>query len=183
MREVRVGVGYGWDGEVREDRRWKDLRSFLTRCGEEARGRVSAGLTPTVGSDEDAAENAETSPSVPGVKVFRLRASVGQFTWPSVEQHILGADVLVFDLTPTKKIEGTELCGVAPNVWLELGYALGREKPVFVVHREQTGYRDLPSDLRGLIVGHVPENGAASDTSLRMSVVQALVSALRIARG
>lgn len=182
MREVRIGVGYGWDGEVREDERWLALRTFLTKCGEEARRRASVGLAPAVGADEEAIESGEASSSVPGVKVFRLRASAGQFTWPSVEEHIRGADLLVFDMTPTKQIQGTEVRGVTPNVWLELGYSLGRGKTVFVVHKDQMGHRELPSDLRGLLVGHIPDGGVASDISLRMSVVQALVSALTTPR-
>lgn len=181
MREVRIGVGYGWNGKVGEDERWKALRTFLTKCAEEARQRVSAGLTPAVGSEEDVVDG-ESSTLVPGVKVFRLRASAGQFTWPSVEEHISGADVLVFDTTPTKKVQGTDEHVVAPNVWLELKYSLGRNKKVFVVHKEHSGWKELPTDLNGLLVGHIPDGGAASDVSLRMSLVQALVSALTAPR-
>ena len=108
---------------------------------------------------------------VRGVRVARLRATAGDFTWSSVMQHIDDCDVLVFDMTPTKRVEGTDVLGTTPNVWLELGYALHTGKPVYVVHESEKGHHDLPSDLKGLVVGRIANEEGKTDTSLRMSLV------------
>ena len=111
----------------------------------------------------------------PGISVRRLRATTGLFTWESIREAIAASDVLVFDITPTKppEMKGASYT-VSPNVWMELGYALALGKKVFVVHRDGHGHQSLPSDLGGLIVGSIPDDGKVRDLSLRMALVNHL---------
>jgi predicted nucleotide-binding protein len=119
------------------------------------------------------------------VRIFRLRATVGQFAWNGIKKRINECDILVFDITPTKsskagrrRREASRAAAkiVTPNVWLELGYAYGRkgEEHVFVVDAKPNGHTDLPSDLQGPIVGHITADGVQSDKSLRMKLVNTL---------
>ena len=179
-RTIYVGVGYGWNGEVRKDLRWKALHKYLKKIEKEALKRAVSELKTHTHSRStaDALKYAH-------VRILRLRATVGQFTWSSIKKRINEYDILVFDITPTKPVKAgrrRRLASraaakvVAPNVWLELGYALAQKDKdnVFVVHAEPNGHADLPSDLRGLIVGHVPADSVESDKSLRMKLVNTL---------
>jgi Predicted nucleotide-binding protein containing TIR-like domain len=180
-RTINVGVGYSWNGEVRKDLRWKALRDVLKKVEQEALKRAASelkreGYTDSRNTD-DALKNR--------IRIFRLRATVGQVAWTSIKSRINACDILVFDITPTKSVragrrrrEASRAAAkiVTPNVWLELGYALGRKgkERIFVVHAKPNGHRDLPSDLQGLIVGHVPTDSVQSDIALRMKLVNTL---------
>jgi nucleoside 2-deoxyribosyltransferase len=178
---LRIGVGYGWeDGKhPLSDARWTALREFLRSAAKDARTRAAAAHRRAVVIEDEEVTDADLPSDeslvagdvIRGVTVARLRATVGDFTWESVTQHIDDCDVLVFDVTPTKRLFETEQLTVAPNVWLELGYALHSKKPVYVVHESEKGHRDLPSDLKGLMVGLIGNDGKMPDASLRMSLV------------
>ncbi len=178
-RTINVGVGYGWHGEVRKDRRWKALRKFLEKVEQEALKRAESEL-----KREGYTVSRNTADTLKNrVRIFRLRATLGQFAWTSIKIRIDECDILVFDITPTKSVKAGRRRRVAsraaakvvtPNVWLELGYALGWKEHVFVVHAKPNGHKDLPSDLQGLIVGHVPTNSVQSDKALRMKLMNTL---------
>lgn len=180
-RAVRIGVGYGWaEGGVWADARWIALRDFLTKVAHDAGKRASRMIARHSSVEDEDADVAsedlglESQIEIPQTTIGRLRATAGQFTWSSVTQHIMECDLLVFDLTPTKKVEGSNELQTSANLWLELGFALATKKPTFVVHAHEDGYKALPSDLRGMIVGGLPADGRAVDASLRMALVQAL---------
>ncbi len=63
------------------------------------------------------------------------------------------------------------------TVLLELGYALHvvEDKPIFVVGTaaEIKEVDRMISDLKGLVLGTIPENGAMTDISLRNSMIGA----------
>lgn len=176
---VAVGVGYGWnDGD-----RWEELRGFLKSVVEDAQNRARRAAQDTILWDEDQDAHASpdeqlarSAPPIPAVRIARLRATPGRFVWPSIKQHIDRSDILVFDITQTSGIADASTSDkvVSPNVWLELGYALGTGKPVYLTHRDATAHRDLPSDLSGMMIGHVPKGPANVDRSLRMSLVMTL---------
>jgi hypothetical protein len=171
-RPITVRVGYGWRGKVRNDVRWTALRKFLTAVGEQARGRAVRKLN----------KNAAAALRVPRIR--RLRATVGEQSWASIKTAISNCDILVFDITPTKaglagrtnRRAGQKV--TSPNVWLEIGYALGRKKRVFLVHSKVGGYKDLPSDLHGHVIGHVPDDGGQVDISLRNKLVNVMARLL-----
>ena len=176
-RTIDVGVGYGWSGGIHKDLRWKALRKYLKKIEQEALKRADSELKAYTHSRSTA-----DALRYGHVRILRLRATVGQFTWSSIKKRINECDILIFDITPTKSVKSghrRRLASraaakvVAPNVWLELGYALAQkdENKVFVVHAKPNGHADLPSDLRGLIVGHVPADSVESDKSLRMKLV------------
>jgi hypothetical protein len=180
MGVISIGVGYTWNGEVRADPRWKALRTFLTTVSKEARTRALS-AQPGINFEEGAsrADHSKTTNALPRIDVARLRATSGDFTWQSITARIRRSDVLLFDFTPAN---GGRL---SANVWLELGFAQATHAPgsVYLVHAEETGHEQLPSDLRGLIVGHVPVDGRAADTSLRMALVSDLRERLLAGRG
>jgi hypothetical protein len=120
-------------------------------------------------------EEAWKAGRLPGLRVERLRASAGRFAWENIRSRIDGADILVFDYTPVAKA-GKDRAVTSGNVWLELGYAYGRKAPenVFVTHAEADGHHDIPSDLGGLIVGHLPDRGGVGDRSLRAAIAGAV---------
>ena len=170
MRTIAIGVGYGWSNvPVHKDERWQELRKFCSAAAEQGRKMAAAMLTRGV-SDEDQ-ECQIDSLALPRVSVARLRGSIGQFTWDSVRQHIDDSNIVVFDVTPTKLADKIHRY-VSDNIWIEIGYALAdRQKSVFLVHAEKDGYEILPSDLRGLMVGHLPlKSGKNHDVSLRTSL-------------
>jgi hypothetical protein len=180
-RTINVGVGYGWKGEVGKDLRWKALRKFLKKVEQEALKRADSELKREGYTDSRNSADALKK----CVRIFRLRATVGQFAWNSIKKRINECNILVFDITPTKsskagrrRREASRAAAkiVTPNVWLELGYAYGRkgEEHVFVVDAKPNGHTDLPSDLQGLIVGHITADGVQSDKSLRMKLVNTL---------
>jgi len=182
MRSLDIGVGYGWSGKVSSDARWKELRDFCKGAASQGRNAALAALTMAVNSEDEEADVADAKGiALPNVCVTRLRASVGRFTWDSIKEHIDDCDILVFDLTPTKPgADGTER--LSPNVWIEIGYALAKvNKRVFLVHAEENGYKQLPTDLSGMIIGHLPRAGIKStDASLRSSLVGAVSKLLRL---
>ncbi len=187
---VVISVGYGWDNEVdvRQDDRWTSVRTLLRSVAQDAESRARRAIASRrIPGDDDETPGA-AGPSetvVPGVRIARLRATPGGFVWPSIVRHINESDVLVFDINQSRNLApdptAADIPTVTPNVWLELGYALGTGKPVYVTHELANGHRSLPSDLQGLMVGLVPDGGAAVDIALRMSLVQE-VTRLLIAR-
>ncbi len=188
---VRIGVGYQWDGDhALSDARWKVLRTFLETTARAARNSAirAAGRSvvaeddeqtvvddvAAVAAEEERVEEREREHGVRQVTVARLRATVGDFIWSSVTRHIDDCDVLVFDITPKKAVEGNSKPMVAPNVWLEFGYAHGRGKPVYAIHQAWDKDHPPPSNLHGLMIGTIPEDGKMFDNSLRMALVNTL---------
>jgi hypothetical protein len=181
-RWITVGVGYGWSGKPRNDVRWKALRRFLTAVEEQARKRAIRDLNKDAAID---LRGLVASDELVAGRVRRLRASVGEPSWSSIKTAISNCDILVFDITPTKSIKPSRSTRrrisqklTSPNVWLEIGYALGQKKTVFLVHSKVGRHRDLPSDLQGLIVGHLPDEGAQVDVSLRNKLTNAMARVL-----
>ena len=91
----------------------------------------------------------------------------------------------MFDITPTKAISSAGRTNhrvrhkaTSPNVWLEIGYAEGQKKSVFLVHSKAGGYKDLPSDLHGRLIGHVPDDGRQVDVSLRNKLINVMAKLL-----
>jgi hypothetical protein len=173
QRSITVGVGYGWRGEVRNDVRWKALRKFLTAVGEQARTRAARELN----------KSAATNVRLPRIR--RLRATVGEQSWASIKTAISNCDILVFDITPTKAIGSARRTHhrvrqkvTSPNVWLEIGYAQGQKKRVFLVHSKAGGYKDLPSDLHGETIGHVPDDGRQVDVAFRNKLMNIMAKLL-----
>jgi hypothetical protein len=172
MKNIKIAIGYSWSGTVHRDSRWKDLRDFCVRAADYGLKQAAASFRKQVSTDDDK-EN--TIPrSFPRVDVARLRASAGQFVWPSISRRIDAADILIFDITAAEDTT-TGKAQRSANVWLELGYALAQSsrdgKAVFVVHAEHDGHKEIASDLQGLMVGHAPKDGALNkDQSLRFAV-------------
>jgi hypothetical protein len=140
-RPITVGVGYSWRGKVQNDLRWKALSKFLNAVGEQARKRAVREL------------NKGGASNLPLPRIRRLRASVGELSWAGIQTAISKCDILVFDITPTKRISPSARANrrvrqtiTSSNVWLELGYALGQKKRVFVVHSKAGGLGKLPAD-------------------------------------
>jgi hypothetical protein len=170
MRSISIGIGYSWsESPVHQDVRWQELRDFCRAAGEHGRNLARASLTQGVSHEEEESSVNGVEWSVPHVNVIRLRGSIGRFTWESICQHIDDSDILVFDLTPAIRGKKSYL---SANVWIEIGYALAKpDKAVFLVHSDADGHKLVPSDLRGLLIGHLPIKGEAQrDTSLRMSL-------------
>ena len=177
-RTINIGVGYGWSGGIHKDLRWKALRKYLKKIEQEALKRAASELT------KEAHIHPRSLADAPKyVRISRLRATAGEFAWNSIKKRINECDILVFDITPTKPVKAgrrrrlpsrAAAKVVTPNVWLELGYALAQKDNVFVVHSKPNGHADLPSDLGGLIVGHVPDDSVESDKSLRMRLANTL---------
>ena len=172
-RPITVGVGYGWHGKVRNDVRWRALRTFLNAVGEQARNRAARKLN----------KSETTSAQLPRIR--RLRATVSEQSWASIKTAISHCDILVFDITPTKafSLSGRTNRGVkhkvtSPNVWLEIGYAEGQGKKVFLVHSKAGGHKDLPSDLVGHVIGHVPDDAGQIDISLRNKLINVMTNLL-----
>lgn len=185
---VSVVVAYSWDGEVSKDSRWRALRTALRTMAEEARKRAAKSSTAGVVIEDDTLQLGDSNlpvpknreHEVPQVRINRLRAQAGAFAWDSICERIRAADLAVVDLTPTKTNSGSTERHTSSNVWLELGVALS-SKPagrVFAVHRDSNGHEHVPSDLKGLIIGCVGDQGRAKDRSLRMAVVNVLESVL-----
>lgn len=172
MRAITIGVGYGWsNGPVHKDERWQELRTFCSAAAEQGRKMAAAMLTRGVSVEDQECPIVSLALALPRISVARLRGSIGRFTWDSVRQHIDDSDIVVFDVTPTK-LAGKIYRHVSENIWLEIGYALAdRQKSVFLVHSEEGGHEMLPSDLRGLLIGHLPsKSGKQYDVSLRTSL-------------
>lgn len=181
---IKVGVGYTWDGDIQSDKRWHALRTCLNVIAKEALKRASQELSHQITFDDEKVPKTTTGArkqhsDKAAISVRRLRATTGSFTWESICKSISNSEALIFDITPTKPPEKRGYpYTVSPNVWMELGYALGLGKKVFVVHRDQNGHHSLPSDLQGLIVGLLPDDGKARDQSLRMALVNHLRDAI-----
>jgi hypothetical protein len=58
------------------------------------------------------------------------------------------------------------------------GYAQGQKKRVFLVHSKAGGYKDLPSDLHGETIGHVPDDGRQVDVSFRNKLMNVMAKLL-----
>jgi hypothetical protein len=82
--------------------------------------------------------------------IHRLKARAGMSVTEGVIAAIRDADVLVFDVTPTKKNANPKI--VPPNVLFEIGLALGMGKPIILIGAGKHPYQVLPSDLSGQIV-------------------------------
>lgn len=181
MNNITIRIGYTWDGDVRKDARWQALRDFCESAGQQGLKQAQAALARAVTTDDDTdgesggLEAAWAAGLLPGLRVERLRASAGRFAWESIRSRIDGADVLVFDFTPVAKA-GKDAAVTSGNVWLELGYAYGKKHvdDVFVTHANSKGHHDIPSNLQGLIVGHVPHEERGHDASLRASIAGAV---------
>lgn len=172
MREITIRIGYTWDESVRDGERWKALRTFCESAGKQGRSQAAATLRrmSTVEQEEEAEapESSLQDNQLPALRVERLRATAGRFGWHSIRSRIEGADIVLFDFTPVAQL-GLKTRRTSGNVWLELGYAYGKldADNVFVTHADSDGYKTLPSDLNGLIVGHIPSNKNSNDRSLR----------------
>ncbi|HOU22000.1 MAG: hypothetical protein KBC66_02670 [Kiritimatiellae bacterium] len=191
---VKIAIAYAWgrrdqpDPGVLRDKRWKALRTFAVKAHEEALRRYERRMrqmklsSPMYLEDEDALgtvgkrrQRLSGKNGVAITKVYapvtrRLRAGAGRFIWEDILQRINEADILIFDLTPRKGEETT-----ASNVVLELGAALAvsPSKPVFPVIDNAARFKQLvPSDLCGLIVGVIPDNGSAQDRALYSAIVE-----------
>jgi hypothetical protein len=121
------------------------------------------------------------------VRVQRLRATVGESSWASIKTAISNCDILVFDITPTKTISPARRTNrrirqkvTSPNVWVEIGYALGQKKRerVFLIHSKAGGHKDLPSNLHGRMIGHLPDDGGQVDVSLRNKLINVMAKLL-----
>jgi hypothetical protein len=121
--------------------------------------------------------NINASTTLRGPRIRRLRATVGETSWTSIKTAISNCDILVFDITPTKAIQVRRKV-TSPNVWLEIGYAEGQKKSVFLVHSKAGGYKDLPSDLHGRVIGYVPDGGGQVDVSLRNRLINVMAELL-----
>ena len=92
------------------------------------------------------------------VSLKRLRASHGRFVWPTIEQRIGEADLLIFDVAEAPKHDLSDktenitksLKRLNSNVLLEIGYALGRGKRVFLMCPSHL-FQKVPSDLQGFL--------------------------------
>jgi len=162
LKRILVSVAYAWDSSpdsnptaaAQLDPRWNAIRRELSKYTIEAEKRAEKAGFPALKA-----------------RIARLRGQTGQFTWPAITRRIDESDVVVVDLTPH---DGTQ--HIAPNVLLELGYALARHpQRVFVVVTENAGHDILPSDLKGMIVGHYGRTH--QDKSLRSSIVNAILAA------
>lgn len=165
MRAVTIGVGYGWgNGPVHKDERWQELRTFCSTAAEQGRKMAAAMLSRGVSDEDQEYQTDNLDWALPRVSVARLRGSIGQFTWDSVRQHIDDSDIVMFDVTPNKIADKTHRY-VSDNIWIEIGYALAdRRRSVFLVHSEEDGHNALPSDLRGLMIGHLPSKSGKNMT-------------------
>ncbi len=181
LRSITIRIGYTWDDKLAKDERWRALREFCESAGRQGLSQANTLLARAVTAEDDgegepsSLEEAWKAGRLPGLRVERLRASAGRFAWENIRSRIDGADILVFDYTPVAK-GGRDVAATSGNVWLELGYAYGRKEPenVFVTHAESDGHHDIPSDLRGLIVGHLPDSGGVGDRSLRAAIAGAV---------
>jgi hypothetical protein len=181
MNNITIRIGYTWDVDVRTDARWKALRDFCEGAGRQGLRQALSTQAQVITTDDDAdgeldgLHAAWKSGRVPGLRVERLRASAGRFAWESIRSRIDGADILVFDYTPIIR-SGKDVAVTSGNVWLELGYAYGKKNSdnVFVTHGSAKGHHDIPSDLKGLIVGHVPHEEKGDDVSLRATIAGAV---------
>jgi len=114
-RVVSVVVAYSWDGEVSKDSRWRALRTALRTMAEEARKRAAKSSTAGVVIEDDTLQLGDSNlpvpknreHEVPQVRINRLRAQAGAFTWDSICERIRAADLAVVDLTPTKMNSGS----------------------------------------------------------------------------
>ncbi len=177
MNSIKIGVGYAWGESPRSDR-YSQIGKYLRKAAEEGKCRALRSLEDTFALEDDGDE-AIAEPAVgalalllPIVEVCRLRATVGEFTWAGITRRIDECDLLVFDLTP--RAHADCVGDIALNVFLEIGYALGREKRIFLVHEDSEGFHEVPSDLRGLILGYLPDGEKVVDRSLWMAVVNAV---------
>ncbi len=176
MRTITIGVGYGWSkGPLHKDKRWQELRTFCSAAAEQGHKMAAAMLLRGVSDEEQECQIDNLALVLPRISVARLRGSIGQFTWDSVRQHIDDSNIVVFDVTPTKLADKVHRY-VSDNIWIEIGYALAdRKRSVFLVHSEEDGHKILPSDLRGLMIGHLPsKSGKHHDVSLRTSLAVAV---------
>jgi hypothetical protein len=181
LRSITIRIGYTWDDILDKDERWKALREFCTSAGLQGLKLANSRLSRAVTSDDEDErvpndlEAAWKQDTLPTLQVERLRATAGRFAWENIRSRIDSADVLVFDFTPVSK-GGKDVAVTSGNVWLELGYAYGKKDSdnVFVTHADEKGFGDMPSDLRGLIVGHLPKEAKMGDRSLRSAIAGAV---------
>ena len=158
-KNIKVRVGYGWQKfygdesqrkgkDVLYDTFWQSLKNLFK---------------PTCDGFKDSKDGHGIS-----VSLGRLRASHGRFVWPTIEKRITEADVLIFDVAaaPSKDISGKSgdlkqyIKQLNANVLLEIGYALGCGKRVFLMCPKHL-FSQVPSDLSSflwtLYVGRIKE--------------------------
>ena len=144
LRGINVSVGYEWQefygdnsklvgADVRHDTFWKSLKGMFV---------------PTCQGLKDKGVN---------VNFARLRSCQGRLVWPSIENRIIKADVLIFDIAASQ-LKKMPFEGVVQfqkviktfnhNVLLEIGFALGQGKRVLLMCPNHL-FNSIPSDLRG----------------------------------
>ena len=79
--------------------------------------------------------------------IRRLKLKTGMSAKDGVIDSIRSADILVFDICPTKGQTGAANC--PSNVLFEIGIALGMGKPVILICGGKYRPSRLPSDLAG----------------------------------
>ena len=146
---IKVLVGYGWQKfhgddsqrkgrDVLYDTFWKSLRNiFQQSCNNFKKLKNGTEVA---------------------VSLKRLRASHGRFVWPTIEQRIGEADLLIFDVAaaPEQDLPNTTedimnvLDRLNSNVLLEIGYALGRGKRILLMCSNHL-FAKVPSDLQGFL--------------------------------
>lgn len=176
MKALSIAVGYTWaDGTPRSDVRWRAISAFAKAAAETGRKSAAAALRSAVTAEDEEQSAAQEDGSVPRVTVTRLRATAGGFIWENITRRIREADILIFDVTAVAN-ERAPKGRTSNNVWLEIGYALALPgKQVFVVHADSNAHRTvIPSDLSGLLIGQLPDDARAVDTSLRASLAAAV---------
>jgi hypothetical protein len=149
MKNIKVFVGYGWQKfygdesqrkgkDVLYDTFWKSIQGIFKK---------------TCDGFNVSKDGHEIS-----VSLRRLRASHGRFVWPTIEKRIAEADALIFDVAaaPSKDISGKSgdlnkfVSQLNANVLLEIGYALGCGKRVFLMCPKHL-FSKVPSDLSGFL--------------------------------
>lgn len=154
IRLMSIKVGCAWASATQAVP--VGLRKSIERSAESARSRVSKSI-PEAGLRGKSL-----------VDVRALRGTAGRTILDAVVDDIRNADLLVFDLTPTRGSEH----GVA-NVILELGVALGMGKSVILCRRGPFDPRAMCSDLLGLYVSAMDDGSL--DRSAKMVITNAVV--------
>lgn len=130
VRKIEIAVGLQWPKGIPANRKyalaepWPTIHALLKRAAAAAR--------PVSGRP---------------IMIRRLKLKTGMSAKDGVIQSIRDADILVFDICPTKAQTGAAKC--PPNVLLEIGIALGMEKPTILICGGKYRPGRLPSDMAG----------------------------------
>ena len=133
MRSFSIRVGCSWkdDGAA-----WKQCLDAIGKVSEDATKRLKKHpKIRTIGALGTVVEGR------------KLRATPALTVLEGVCSAIDSADILLFDITP----EVGQEQGKA-NVLFELGYAKGRGKEIYLLHRGEFLSSAVPSDLRGAYI-------------------------------